>query len=121
MHTDEDWMKLAIAEANEGLREAGGAEVRCVIVKDGRILQTSHNEVELRNDPTAHVEMVGIRELCAKFRISHLKGCTLYCTLQTVWNVLSSLYLGWHQPNRLWGDTCACQFGLLRDPARGYC
>jgi tRNA(adenine34) deaminase len=82
MHTDEDWMKLAMAEANMGLREAGGAEVGCVIVKDGRILQTSHNEVELRNDPTAHAEMVGIRELCAKFRIPHLKGCTLYCTLQ---------------------------------------
>jgi Cytidine and deoxycytidylate deaminase zinc-binding region len=82
VHTDEDWMKLAFAEANKGLREAGGAEVGCVIVKDGRVLQTSHNEVELRNDPTAHAEMVGIRELCAKFRIPHLKGCTLYCTLQ---------------------------------------
>jgi tRNA(adenine34) deaminase len=82
MHQDEDWMRLAIAEARKGLRQPGGAEVGCVIVKDGALLQTSHNQVELRNDPTAHAEMVGIRELCSKTRTPNLKGCTLYCTLQ---------------------------------------
>jgi tRNA(adenine34) deaminase len=82
MDKDEHWMKLAIAEACEGLRKAGGAEVGCVIVKDGTVLQTSHNEVELRNDPTAHAEIVAIRKLCETLRVSDLKGCTLYCTLQ---------------------------------------
>ena len=82
MQKDEDWMRLAIAEARKGLREPGGAEVGCVIVKDGTVHQTSHNEVELRNDPTAHAEMVGIRELCAKTGIPKLQGFTLYCTLQ---------------------------------------
>jgi tRNA(adenine34) deaminase len=79
---DEDWMRLAIAEACKGIRQLGGAEVGCVIVKNGAVLHTSHNEVELRNDPTAHAEMVGIRELCARTRTPTLKGCTLYCTLQ---------------------------------------
>jgi len=82
MHNDEDWMRLAIAEARRGLRESGGAEVGCVIVEKGTVLQTSHNEVDLRNDPTAHAEMVGIRELCARIRTPALRGCTLYCTLQ---------------------------------------
>jgi tRNA(adenine34) deaminase len=82
MHQDEDWMRSAIAEARKGLRQLGGAEVGCVIVKDGVLLQTSHNEVELQHDPTAHAEMVGIRELCSKTQTAELKGCTLYCTLQ---------------------------------------
>lgn len=82
MNTDEDWMELALEKAREGFREPGGAEVGCVIVKDGNLLQTSHNEVELRNDPTAHAEVVAIRELCAELCNSDLKGCTLYCTLQ---------------------------------------
>ena len=82
MNTDETWMELALAEAQRGLLSPGGAEVGCVIVKDGLLLRTSHNEVESRNDPTAHAEMVAIRELCAKLRVPDLKGCTLYCTLQ---------------------------------------
>jgi tRNA(Arg) A34 adenosine deaminase TadA len=82
MDNDEDWMKLALAEARKGRREPGGAEVGSVIVRNGTVLQTSHNEVELRNDPTAHAEIVGIRELCATLHTSDLKGCTLYCTLQ---------------------------------------
>jgi tRNA(adenine34) deaminase len=75
-------MRLAITEAGRGQRQPGGAEVGCVIVIGGTLLQTSHNEVELRNDPTAHAEIVGIRELCSKNRTPNLKGCTLYCTLQ---------------------------------------
>jgi tRNA(Arg) A34 adenosine deaminase TadA len=82
MHQDKDWMRLAITEARRGLRQPSGAEVGCVIVKDGVLFQISHDEVELRNDSTAHAEMVSIRELCSKTRTPNLKGCTLYCTLQ---------------------------------------
>jgi tRNA(adenine34) deaminase len=80
--TDEDGMRLAIAQAREGLREYGGGEVGCAIVRDGVVLQLAHNEVERRSDPTAHAEMVAIRELCARLGVAELKGCTLYCTLQ---------------------------------------
>ena len=67
--TDEDGMTLAIAEAREGFREYGGGEVGCAIVRDGIVLQVAHNEVERRNDPTAHAEMVAIRDLCAKLGV----------------------------------------------------
>jgi tRNA(adenine34) deaminase len=80
--TDEDFIRLALIEAQEGQRKPGGAEVGCVIVKDGTVLQVAHNEVEKRHDPTAHAEMVAIRELCARLSAVELKGCTLYCTLQ---------------------------------------
>ncbi len=75
-------MRLAIAQAREGLVKEGGGEVGCVIVRDWIVLQLAHNEVERRNDPTAHAEMVAIRDLCARFGVAELKGCTLYCTLQ---------------------------------------
>lgn len=102
MLADEDGMKLAITEAREGLREKGGGEVGCAIVRDGMVLQLSHNEVERRNDPTAHAEMVAIRDLCAKLGVAELKGCTLYCTLQPcgmcslacVWAGISRIVFG---------------------------
>jgi tRNA(adenine34) deaminase len=80
--TDEDGIRLAIAQAREGLREYGGGEVGCAIVKDGAVLQLAHNEVDRRNDPTAHAEMVAIRDLCGRLGVTELKGYTLYCTLQ---------------------------------------
>lgn len=82
MDDDEYWMELALAEARKGLRLPGGAEVGCVIVRDGALLQTSHNEVESRVDPTAHAEIVAIRDLCLTLHTPDLKGHTLYCTLQ---------------------------------------
>jgi tRNA(adenine34) deaminase len=80
--TDEDGMRLAIAQAREGLRENGGGEVGCALVRDGILLHLAHNEVERRKDPTAHAEMVAIRDLCGRIGVTDLKGCTLYCTLQ---------------------------------------
>jgi len=80
--TDEDGMGLAIAQAREGLRENGGGEVGCAIVRDGIVLHLAHNEVERRKDPTAHAEMVAILDLCGRLGVTDLKGCTLYCTLQ---------------------------------------
>jgi tRNA(adenine34) deaminase len=52
--TDADFMRLALLKAHEGQRKPGGAEVGCGIVKDGAVLQLSHNEVDGRHDPTAH-------------------------------------------------------------------
>jgi tRNA(adenine34) deaminase len=51
-------------------------------VKDGAVVCTAFNEEELRNDPTAHAEMVLIRTACGQWKTAELRGCTLYCTLQ---------------------------------------
>ena len=75
-------MRSAIEEARVGERTPGAGEVGCVIVRGGEIVLRAHNEAEMRNDPTAHAEMVGIRRLCEQWHTMDLKGCTLYCTLQ---------------------------------------
>jgi tRNA(Arg) A34 adenosine deaminase TadA len=116
--TDEDGMGLAIAQAREGLRENGGGEVGCAIVRDGIVLHLAHNEVERRKDPTAHAEMVAIRDLCGRLGVTDLKGCTMYCTLQPCGMCSLACCMGGDQPHRLRCHADGCKYRLLRDPAR---
>jgi tRNA(adenine34) deaminase len=79
---DERFLRLAIRQAEVGDRRPGAGEVGCVIVRDGEVVASGHNEAELRNDPTAHAEIVTLRKACEKLNTLELPGCTLYCTLQ---------------------------------------
>lgn len=79
---DQQFMRLAIEQARKGDRQPGAGEVGAVLVKDGVVICTAFNEGELRNDPTAHAEIVLIRRACGQWKRSDLRGCTLYCTLQ---------------------------------------
>ena len=79
---DLHFMKLALEAARQGGATPGGAEVGCVLVRDGKLAATGFNEGELQHDPTAHAEMVTIRRLCAQRKTISLAGYTLYCTLQ---------------------------------------
>jgi tRNA(adenine34) deaminase len=80
--TDENFMRLALAEARKGDRTPGAGEVGCVIVRNGEVVAAGHNEAELRHDPTAHAEIVTIRRLGEAWKTTDFCGCTLYCTLQ---------------------------------------
>ena len=75
-------MRLAIQEAWEGDRTPGAGEVGCVIVSEGEVVASGHNEAEMRHDPTAHAEIVTLRKLGEKWKKMDFRGCTLYCTLQ---------------------------------------
>ncbi len=79
---DEECMRLAVEQAELGLRTPGGAEVGCVLVEGGAVVAHGFNEAEMHSDPTAHAEMVTMRRLCAERGTLSLAGCTLYCTLQ---------------------------------------
>jgi tRNA(adenine34) deaminase len=78
-----NFMDLALAEA----RKAAAADevpVGAVIVDaaSGEILAAAHNRVERDRDPTAHAEMLAIREAAAKLGQTRLEGCDLYVTLE---------------------------------------
>ncbi len=75
-------MRLAIEQARVGDRTPGAGEVGCVIVRDGRVAASGHNEAEGSFDPTAHAEIVTLRRLGAQQRSLDFSGCTVYCTLQ---------------------------------------
>jgi tRNA(adenine34) deaminase len=78
----ERWMSAALAEADVAARE-GEVPVGCVIVSAaGELLALGHNLRETREDPTAHAEIVAIREAAQRLGTWRLEETTLYVTLE---------------------------------------
>lgn len=102
---DEKFMRRALALAEEGARE-GEVPVGAVLVKDGGIIAESFNRPILSNDPTAHAEIIVLREAGRKLENYRLTGTTLYVTLEPctmcagslVWSRVSRLVYGAKEP-----------------------
>ena len=84
-------MKRAIELSIESVNKGGGP-FGCVIVKDEKILSEGSNKVTSSKDPTAHGEIVAIREACKKLNNFSLKGCELYSTCEPCPMCLSAIY-----------------------------
>ena len=78
---DEHFMRLALREAERAL-EHDDVPVGAVVVDDGEVAALGHNERELRQDPTAHAEVLAIREASRALGRWRLLGCVLYVTLE---------------------------------------
>jgi len=78
---DEYFMRLALREAERAL-EHEDVPVGCVIVLDGEVVAATRNERELRGDPTAHAEVLALREASVQVGSWRLDGCALYVTLE---------------------------------------
>ncbi|MCQ6561690.1 tRNA adenosine(34) deaminase TadA [Paenibacillus mendelii] len=78
---DEAWMREAIEEAMKA-EAIGEVPIGAVIVKDGQIIGRGHNLRETTHDPTAHAEMIAIREASRHLDAWRLLDCTLYVTLE---------------------------------------
>lgn len=79
MATDIDYMKAAIAEAECALNE-GEVPVGAVLVIDGSIISRAHNKKETSFDPTAHAEMLTLRDAASSLSNWRLSHATLYVT-----------------------------------------
>lgn len=75
------FMRLALAEARQAFA-AGEVPIGAVVVKDGEVLAAAHNRRETWADPTAHAEILALREAGAKLGTWRLSGATLYVTLE---------------------------------------
>ena len=84
-------MKRAIELSVQNVNKGGGP-FGSVIVKDNRIIAEGSNKVTPTNDPTAHGEIVAIREACKKINDFSLKGCELYSTCEPCPMCLSAIY-----------------------------
>jgi tRNA(Arg) A34 adenosine deaminase TadA len=93
-----DLMLAAIGMARDSIG-AGGGPFGCVIVKDGQIVGKGHNQVTLNNDPTAHAEVVAIRDACTKLGTYQLTGCDVYCSCEPCPMCLGALY--WARPQQI--------------------
>ena len=72
--------------------ETIGGPFGCVIVKDNKIISEGSNKVTSTNDPTAHGEIVAIREACLKLNTFNLSGCELYSSCEPCPMCLSAIY-----------------------------
>ncbi|GAA0397346.1 nucleoside deaminase [Streptomyces luteireticuli] len=86
-----DFVRRTIGIARQNVAE-GGRPFATVIVKDGEILAESPNKVAQTNDPTAHAEILAIREACVKLGTEHLTGTTIYVLAHPCPMCLGSLY-----------------------------
>lgn len=94
-----DFMRQAIALALENIRKGGGP-FAAVMVKNGAIVATGVNRVTTTNDPTAHAEIVAIREACRNLESFQLPDCELYTTCEPCPMCLGAIY--WARPARVY-------------------
>lgn len=76
-----EFIKIAKEEAYAAMNE-GEIPVGAVIVKDGEVISRSHNLKEQLHDPTAHAEILAIKEACKVIGDWRLDGCDMYVTLE---------------------------------------
>jgi tRNA(Arg) A34 adenosine deaminase TadA len=97
--SDEQYLREAIAMARLGMERGDGGPFGCVIVKDGQVVARGNNRVTSTNDPTAHAEVVAIREACKTLGDFQLTGCTLYTSCEPCPMCLGAIY--WARPDRI--------------------
>lgn len=91
MNDDRHFLKQAVKEACEGIKEGGGP-FGAVIVRDGQIIAKAGNRVVLSHDPTAHAEVLAIREASGILDSHDLSGCVLYASCEPCPMCLGAIY-----------------------------
>jgi guanine deaminase len=94
------FMLEAIRLSQEGMEKGAGGPFGCVIVKDGEIVGSGHNRVTSTNDPTAHAEVVAIRDACARLGTFQLNDCTVYTSCEPCPMCLGAIY--WARPDKIY-------------------
>jgi guanine deaminase len=95
----ERFMRCAIRLSREKMQAGAGGPFGAVIVKDGVVIGEGWNCVTSTNDPTAHAEIVAIREACRALGSFALHGCTLYTSCEPCPMCLAAAY--WARIERL--------------------
>ncbi|MEO8823410.1 MAG: nucleoside deaminase [Ginsengibacter sp.] len=104
MNRQEKFMKAAIALAEDGVAKGEGGPFGCVIVKDDKVIGQGNNKVLSTNDPTAHAEIVAIRDACKNLASYQLDDCEIYTTCEPCPMCLGAIY--WARPKIIYyGNT----------------
>ena len=97
--SQKNFMRQAIQLAKDGMLSGAGGPFGCVIVKDGKIVGQGSNRVLTTQDPTAHAEVVAIRDACKNLNHFQLEGCELYASCEPCPMCLGAIY--WARPDRV--------------------
>jgi tRNA(Arg) A34 adenosine deaminase TadA len=96
MTREEKFMMEAIALSNKGIENNEGGPFGCVVVKNNSIIGRGNNKVISTNDPTAHAEIVAIRDACKNINSFQLDGCEIYTSCEPCPMCLGAIY--WARP-----------------------
>src|SRR5687768_9194997 len=105
---DRYFMGRAIELARMGVEMNLGGPFGCVIAKGDEIVGEGNNRVTSTNDPTAHAEIIAIREACTRLNSFQLDGCTIYTSCEPCPMCLGAIY--WARPVKIF-------FACTRDDA----
>lgn len=94
------FMERAIELALDNVRSGRGGPFAALVVRAGSILAEGTNVVTSTNDPTAHAEIVAIREACKKLRRFELSNCEIYATCEPCPMCLGAIY--WAHPAQIY-------------------
>ncbi|RFM27701.1 nucleoside deaminase [Deminuibacter soli] len=100
MNRELKYMQEAIALSRNGMEHGHGGPFGCVIVKDDVIVGRGWNRVTSTNDPTAHAEVVAIREACAALGSFQLTDCEIYTSCEPCPMCLGAIY--WARPKKIY-------------------
>ena len=100
MSEQELFMRAAIQLAEEGLKAGAGGPFGAVVVKNGIIVGRGWNQVTSMNDPTAHAEVMAIRDACSKLGSFQLDDCEIYTSCEPCPMCLGAIY--WARPNKVY-------------------
>ena len=100
MTREEKFMREAIAVSLKGIRENEGGPFGCIVVKGDQIVGTGNNKVTSSNDPTAHAEIVAIRDACKNLGSFQLDDCEIYTSCEPCPMCLGAIY--WARPKMIY-------------------
>lgn len=97
-----EYMKMSKELASENLKTNAGGPFGSCVVKNGKVIGKGSNNVLSNNDPTAHAEIMAIREACKTINSYDLSGCELYascypcpmCLSAIIWSNIKTVYYG---------------------------
>src|ERR1700749_697653 len=96
---DKKFMARAIELAQQGIDSNVGGPFGCVVAKNGEIVGEGYNSVTSTNDPTAHAEVVAIRDACKRLNTYQLTDCDIYTSCEPCPMCLGAIY--WARPRRV--------------------
>jgi len=108
MQANPVFMQMAIDLATENVTSGAGGPFGAVVVRDGEVIATGVNCVTTNNDPTAHAEVMAIREACRVLGSFQLIGCEVYTSCEPCPMCLAALY---------WSRCAAIYFGNTKQDA----
>ena len=94
------FMARAVQLSIDNVRSGRGGPFGAVVVRDGKIIAEGVNRVTSANDPTAHAEVLAIRQACANLGVYHLEDCELYTSCEPCPMCLGAIY--WAHLSRIY-------------------